>query len=141
MEQIIKLPMKIPTSELWPTEGVVCEERVKELTESLDAGKELCPVEYLELGGRKLVRNGNHRVRAWIEYHRKKGVLTPDIPAIPSKRNGPPSDWQGPAIAEALGNGEKAFDLLNKVPRAEYGQAQKDFVCGLRSRNSIRAGD
>lgn len=121
-------PKMISVSELWPTEGVVSEEKVEAWKEDLRSGRAMKPVEYTEIAGRKLIRDGNNRVRAWIEHHRDIGVEVPDIPAIPSNQGLPPSDWQGPLFAEHLGRGTGAFESLKKVREADYLEAQRNFA-------------
>ena len=65
--------MLIPIAELWPTEGVLREEKVAELVADLTAGKELKAINCFVVEGRTLVRDGDNRVRAWIQYYLRIG--------------------------------------------------------------------
>ena len=104
---------QIQIDELSPGEAVLSAEKVAEYRQALERGELLDPVHIYKVDDKWVIRDGNNRVRAYIEHCRANGILTDTITCTPS--TAPPP-------------GQAAFDGLRRVSRY-YGQGTDAFMC------------
>lgn len=120
----------MPIDNLWPGEAAVAEEAVAAIVLRLSGGEQIEPVDILEIFNRTIVRNGNNRVRGWIEYYLGIEKPIPDIPcklsdADPPSRTGMDAFYK---ISTYYGKGMDAFLKLPKVPKTRYEAVQTETL-------------
>jgi hypothetical protein len=111
-------------SELWPGEVLLVTERIARNRQTLATGGNLPPIHVHESEERLVVRDGNNRVRAYIEHCRQHGLPIDGMPSITSTSK-PPTPathilWE--QIAERYGCGIEAFLALPVADENEYFQ-------------------
>lgn len=111
----------ISIDQLSPGENVLSAEKVQKYRAALAAGRDIDPITVIELDGCLIVRDGNNRVRAFIEHFRAANRPWPEIPAVLSDRPlGGTASSMLPLTARYYGNGVPAFLSLPCVSAAEY---------------------
>lgn len=120
----------IPIADLSPGEAVLSADAVARHRATLDAGQTLEPVEIYKIKDRKIVRNGNNRVRAYVDHCRALGNDVGSIPCVPSRAHQP-----GPAALGGLltvsghyGTGPRAFEAIPVASRNQYERMQTDVA-------------
>lgn len=120
----------IPVADLSPGEAVLSQDDVARHRAAFDSGDVVQPVEILEDEGKKIVRDGNNRVRAYVEHCRSKSVEVGSIACITSKAPKP-----GPAALDGLrkmsrhyGSGPSAFEAMPLAPRDQYESMQTEVA-------------
>jgi hypothetical protein len=128
----------ISIDELWTGEVVVSAEAVAAERAHLEGGGTIEPVSVIRIGNRLIVRDGNNRVRAWIEYHLATSETIPWIPFLPSDK--PMSDDAAPELemtAKYHGQGVAGFEKLETVPKADYERRSNE--ASKRIRDAVRS--
>lgn len=69
----------ISIDDLWPGEIVISREKFDENIRVLELGNPLRPITIICLEGKNIVRDGNTRVRAFIEFHEKHKKVIENI--------------------------------------------------------------
>ena len=112
--------------DLWPGVAVFSAEVVARYHSLLAAGQSLPPVEVYQIGECKIVRDGNNRVRAYIDHCRVTSTPFGSIECVPSTAKTP-----GPAALEGLrkmsghyGCGPEAFARMPLAGHGEYEAVQ-----------------
>ena len=106
--------------ELYPGDYSLSGPKIERFKAALEAGAALPPINVYNLSGIHSTRDGNHRVRAWIEFYLSRNQEIPPIPAeivTPTLRELPRSmRRQLEVIANYFGNGTEGF-LRMRVSR------------------------
>ena len=111
-------------SELWPGETLLVTERIARNRQTLAAGGSLSAIHVHQSEERLVVRDGNNRVRAYIEHCREHGLPIDRMPSIIGAGEAPKPRihilWG--EIAARYGGGIEAFLALPVADENEYFQ-------------------
>jgi hypothetical protein len=124
--------------ELSPGEAVLSAEKVAQYREALSRGEQLKPIHIFNLNGMKIVRDGNNRVRAYIEHCRASNIFIGKILCVQSS-TGEPSPSGRAELREVsfyYGVGESAFLAIPVVTEANYLSTQAEVCRRIREHNS-----
>jgi len=115
----------VPVAGLYPGDLVLAEEKVGIYIAELECVGHFNPIVIAEWSERRVVRDGNHRVRAFIEFNRKRGGEMPNIPAItrPLVTNTPVDRYLVQRWADFMdyyGSGAEAFLRMSIGPFATF---------------------
>lgn len=118
----------VQIDDLSPGEAVLSSDKLAKYRQLLERGESLDPVHFYEADGKLVVRDGNNRVRAYIEHCRTIGLLVETISCIASTAPAP-----GPAALDGLrrvswfcGKGVEAFMLMPVAEKDEYENTQTE---------------
>jgi hypothetical protein len=115
----------IAVEKLTPGETGLSLEAVQRHRATLAAGRSLAPIDLYAVGSHLIVRDGNNRVRAFIEHHAALGLPVPEMEFVWSIREISPTPLLGfRKMAAYYGNGINAFLGRPVAEPAEYGQMQ-----------------
>lgn len=127
-------------SEVYPGEAALNFEIIRNYEVLISAGGNVCPPELVFIDNHYIVRDGNHRVCAWIESFKLNNKINP-IKFVFSQALEPTeiAKKQLVAFAKYHGPGIDGFLKIKKVPDAEYfeehGRMQLEilgtFDCGV----------
>ncbi len=132
---------QIQIDELSPGEAVLSAEKVVEYRQALERGELLDPVHIYKVNDKWVIRDGNNRVRAYIEHCRANGILTDTITCTPSTAPAP-----GPAAFDGLcrvscyyGQGVDAFVRIPLATSADYEAMQTTVGQQIMQTDSINS--
>jgi hypothetical protein len=97
LDRSAKKMSAISISDISPGEAVLAREKIQQHRDRLARGQKLEPIHIYPVGERQVVRDGNNRVRAFIEHYRDKNMPMPPITFVPSSAAPP-----GPQALEGL---------------------------------------
>ena len=120
----------VAVADLSPGEAVLSERDVARHCATLAAGEPLESVAVIEIDGHMVVRDGNNRVRAYVEHCRARGQDPGTIPCVPSTARPP-----GPAALDGLrkmaryyGTGPDAFAAMPVASPDQYETMQTEVA-------------
>jgi len=117
---------QIPIDELSPGEAALSAEKIVEYRQALERGQQLDPVQVYNIDGGWVVRDGNNRVRAYLEHCRANGIPVSNISCTLSTAP-PPDDAALDALHKAsqyYGKGADAFMRMEVAQSADYKTTQ-----------------
>jgi hypothetical protein len=127
----------VPVSSLYPGDLVLSDEKVGFYVAELERIGRIKPIVIAALSERRVVRDGNHRMRAFIEFHRRQGGEIPDVPAVTKSldANTPVDRYLARRWADFIdyyGCGAEAFLHMNIGPFATFDERRAAADAAIR---------
>ena len=126
---------EVSISKLAPDEPVLMREKVASWLDRLTRGEQLPPIQVFEVNDYWVVRDGNHRVRAYVEYWLANGRPAQEIPCEITSKPTPDNLEEIRQVSSYCGVGQRAFASLPIVPQDQVDSKRVEEYRKIRAHN------